>query len=1231
MPNNVLATLLKLYFVYQMKSCKNLLMKSFTLILFFLSMFFVVPFSGTAQSQTSLAAAKAYLKSQANEWGLSEKDISDLGISSYHTDAQGKTRIYFVQRHLGIPVKNAITMVEVQEGKAPFTVAHRFVQNLAEKIPGSSKSAIATPEVLQTIFKDLEIPASKAPGKPFQVDDDGLAYYQIDDWTQNPVTSQLIYYPVTKDEYKLCHEVSIQPIGTAAYWNYEIDATTGKIISKQDQTVYCSFGHPAASGHACYDIRHQAPSPLQHQNTLMEGSYYVLPLPTESPIHGSLATVENPADPDASPFGWHDTDGVDGADVTNTTGNNIFAYLDRDGNSQPDNGGQPDGGNDLIFNFPFDPAAETEPSEYTDASVVNLFYVTNFMHDFAYNYGFDEESGNFQLDNYGNGGPDARDNDWVRARSQFGASIDSTDNASFSPTIDGIPSNLQMYEWTKEGASTKYVQVNAPAAVAGRYDTGTTGFEWGADFRTSPLENVDVVVAEDERNPTSDACSDLINTSEVAGKIVMIDRGTCEFGAKSLRAQEAGAVGVIICNSLSSGTVLMGAGSDGGSVTIPVVSLSRSDCNKLRVTIPEGLNISFNNPNVPGPDRLTSDFDNGIITHEYAHGISNRLVGGSRALCLNGVPNDNPQNEQMGEGWSDFFALVTTVKQGDAGSKSRGIGNYVNRSGIDGTGIRPFPYSTDLSINPATYGLIPEYSVPHGVGFVFCSMLWDMYWNFVERYGWSADIKDMTKGNNIAIKLVMDGMRVTPCQPGFVDGRDAILSQADPKDYDIIWQAFARRGLGYEAEQGDPLNYADGIEDFSMPPELIPTVKIHKSMTPTIDPGDEITVTITVRNDKEEGISSVSVDDDLYQGSNYIAGSVSNGLEATQNGSIITFSIPDIASGDQFEFSYRLSTDPEKFSIRQFFDPIDDPAESQDLWAVDSEIDFDPSDNPRNDWSIKPLGGYTGEYVWHSADTTLESYQTLYNFETIEVTGARPTLKFYHKYETEPGFDGGVVEVSKEFDAVDDNWQPVNDLIIRNGFTAKIAYTTFVKPDFYAFWGSTEGEWIDTYIDITPYANQEFFNVQFSFGSDGAEESDQAIDGWMLDDIEVIEMYAYNGAACVSYNGGDAVCAEAENGGSIVTSQEGIVSVDEITNPLDIKIFPNPTEENVNVIITGKQYSPATLELLSLDGKMLQMRQVFLSGTTQTFGLDLSDYPNGMYMVRAVSGDHTRMVKVSKN
>ena len=53
----------------------------------------------------------------------------------------------------------------------------------------------------------------------------------------------------------------------------------------------------------------------------------------------------------------------------------------------------------------------------------------------------------------------------------------------------------------------------------------------------------------------------------------------------------------------------------------------------------------------PDIRRSDGDFENGIIIHEYGHGISNRLTGGPGINCLSG-------QEQMGEGWSDYYGIT---------------------------------------------------------------------------------------------------------------------------------------------------------------------------------------------------------------------------------------------------------------------------------------------------------------------------------------------------------------------------------------------------------------------------------------------------------------------------------------------------------------------------------------------------------------------------------------------
>lgn len=214
-------------------------------------------------------------------------------------------------------------------------------------------------------------------------------------------------------------------------------------------------------------------------------------------------------------------------------------------------------------------------------------------------------------------------------------------------------------------------------------------------------------------------------------------------------------------------------------------------------------------------DNRDGDFDNGVIIHEYGHGVSNRLTGGpSIANCLTNL-------EQMGEGWSDYFSLMITMKPGDQGADPKTIGNYLFGHGPTDGGIRPYPYSTDMSINPHTYDSIRSVMFPHGVGSVWCAMLWDMTWALIDEYGYDADIYNGTGGNNIAMNLVMEGLKLQTCNPGFVDGRDAIL-EADQLLYNganqcLIWEAFAKRGLGLSANQGSSSYLNDGEEAFDAP------------------------------------------------------------------------------------------------------------------------------------------------------------------------------------------------------------------------------------------------------------------------------------------------------------------------------------------------------------------------------------------------------------------------------
>jgi hypothetical protein len=99
-------------------------------------------------------------------------------------------------------------------------------------------------------------------------------------------------------------------------------------------------------------------------------------------------------------------------------------------------------------------------------------------------------------------------------------------------------------------------------------------------------------------------------TNNVTGLITFIDRGTCEFGIKALRAQESGAAVAIICNNAANAAQVpfpLVPGSVGAQVTIPTFMISYADCQKIRADIiAGGVNVTLrntcNNTSAYGPE-----------------------------------------------------------------------------------------------------------------------------------------------------------------------------------------------------------------------------------------------------------------------------------------------------------------------------------------------------------------------------------------------------------------------------------------------------------------------------------------------------------------------------------------------------------------------------------------------------------------------------------------------------
>ncbi|MBR9919782.1 MAG: T9SS type A sorting domain-containing protein [Bacteroidetes bacterium] len=1173
-------------------------------------LFTLFAFGLQAQMLSPMEIALRHIDQHIGEWGLTANDIADMKVDyEYRTAHNGLTHIYFLQTHEGIEIYNAILNVNIKDDGEVLYVGRRFVADAASKVNGvvpglSPEQAIeAAANILGLEYADDPRQLSSEGPTSFRYTGGDLSAFEI------PV--ELKYQLSPQGNLILSWALDIKPLNGDDHWSLRLDATTGELVNKNNYTIYCNSGSETGHTHdqSCASGGKRKFLPLQQAREAANAgnfngapTYRVFGIPTESPNHGDQSLEIAPANATASPAGWHD-DGI--TTYTYTRGNNVWAYPDYNADSNSDF--NVDGGASLTFDWTYDPDAE--PGAMKEASTTNLFYLNNIMHDVFYLYGFDEAAGNFQRDNFGNGG---NQGDNVVARGSFGGNdpigMETVNNANFSTPPDGGNGVMRMYHWN---TGARLIEVTEPMSIAGLYTAGTA--EYGPTVQDMPVSGPLVEVDDDITNPyATDGCEDpFVNAAELDGAIALVDRGGCFFEQKTVNAEAAGAVGVIICN-FEDGVLGLAGVVDIPNPGIPTVSMKSSDCAILRQFIADGIQITLAEPTDGGPEFLTSDFDNGVIAHEYTHGISIRLTGGpGNSGCLTGASED--VGEQMGEGWSDFLGLVLTAEPGDEGSDRRGMATYLRREVTIAKGLRAYPYSTDMNENPLTYNDIVSASVPHGVGTVWCTMLWDMYWAFVDQYGWSDDIYDGTAGNNMAIQLVIDAMKIQPCNPGFVDGRDAILAADEAlfggENACMIWEVFARRGLGYYADQGSTFDNRDGEQNFDPLPTCIPELKITKTADEFIDAGDEVDFEIHVINHKPETVTGVVVTDELPDGLTYVAGSAN--IEPEVNGSMLSWDLGDLNFEDEETITYSAVSDLNNYSVKYFFEDFE--TSNQPNWGTTYIGEEAP-----NYWEITTLFSNSGDQSYFVENIAQESQQVLQTIVPETVNGSEPALRFYHRYDTEPGADAGLVEVSTDFG---ETWEGVGEDMFLNGYNGPVAYGTFTVPNIQGFWGNSGG-WIPTFVDLSNYSGQEIL-LRFRFGtSEGV-----AYLGWFVDDVELMDVFYYNSEACVTSNEGDFACDDAEGRGTIVESQFTSDVTEALETELNVNIFPNPVEDVLNISLDTDEQTDLQIQILTVDGRAVYSRSESVFGF-QNLQLSTTDLPSGIYFVRLSANGRNAVRKV---
>ncbi|WP_298341178.1 T9SS-dependent M36 family metallopeptidase [uncultured Algibacter sp.] len=810
---------------------------------------FLLVFTFSAKAQSELSKSKyagiitSYLNSSENASKVSNSDLSDIYVNKeLFSEKTGIANVYLNQRFKGIKIFNSISVVGIKNNKV-FHYADKFKSNIESKINTSTPS-LTKEQAIQKAASYFKLGDTGNVKLINQLEE--KTFFSKGAISQEDIPLELVYFQLQDESLRLSWDLSIYTLDSKHWWSIRVDAVTGEILNINDWIVSCNF----KGDHTSHGVNHNTKSlqkptiDLFKTNNFLvaDGSEYtVFPIPVESPNHGSRQVVSEPADDIASPFGWHDDNGAVGAEYTTTRGNNVVAQLDDDGNNGE--GFSPDGTASLDFNFSLD--LNAEPAVSREAAITNLFYMNNIMHDIWYQYGFDEASGNFQQNNYGKSSPRTA-GDPVNADAQDGSSLN---NANFGTPPDANSPRMQMFLWNTPN-TVPLLTINNTSLAGGYLAVLPSNGEGdnGTGNITRPNETPitgDVVLVDDGTTAGEEGCNALTNGASVAGKIAIIRRGTCPFTDKIQNAQNAGAIAVIVANHNNPDNdpnyveYVNMYGVTNPVFTIPSIFINFTDGEAIISAINNAETVNATIVNNPGI-LLDGDYDNLVIAHEYGHGISNRLTGGAFAsdCVLNCTERDSEgrcvpstNTEVMGEGWSDWFGLMLTMKSSDSASDSRTVGTFVSSQPTNGSGIRPFPYNPDTNVNPMTYNTTNDtanISAPHGVGSVWCTMLWDLTWKYIEKYGFDPDLYYGTGGNNKIMQIVMDGLKLQPCNPGFVDGRDAILAAdialTGGEDQCMIWEVFAARGLGLNANQGSPLLRVDQTEDFTMPDPSDPSL-----------------------------------------------------------------------------------------------------------------------------------------------------------------------------------------------------------------------------------------------------------------------------------------------------------------------------------------------------------------------------------------------------------------------
>lgn len=646
---------------------------------------------------------------------------------------------------------------------------------------------------------------------------------------RQPVRLKPVWYPL-KQQLEPAYYLELNTLDENqqhADYAYVVSAGNGAVLARHNLTQYEAA--PAFTYRVWADKDSLMPydSPYGTELTPLLTPIVRPPVPVASNLITLSCSVSKVCDP------WLP------ANATQTIGNNVMAYADLkapDGFSANDVLGTVSAANIFDYDYKFSVFDNARNGDQLQAAIVQAFYTTNLMHDWLYDHGFDETAGNGQANNYGRGGIDS-DRMLVEVNDYSGF-----DNANMSTPADGAAPKMQLFPWTHENRRLKGTINGLPfdhSAIPAYF--GASKFNL-SDQKIVLVDDGSTTTGSGAAGSSSDGCNmPMQNADALAGAVALVDRGGCSFYKKVKNLQAAGVGAVLIANNQTGGMLIMKDTDLSAildfSIQFPILGISRQTGKTLKQALAQNATINATLLRRPLP-YYSSALDNSIVIHEWAHFLSNRLI------WLN-----NNQGNSMGEGWSDFLALLAMVKEQDrqlTGNEQFQAPYAVSQyAGSDGLityqyplGIRRYPYSTDLNKNPLTFKHIKngvplpkgikaapntsmsgdDNSEVHNSGEVWATMLWEAYTALLN----DTPRLTFTEAQNRMLDYLVASLKMTPDNPTFLEARDALLAVAkvrDAADYNLFWKAFAKRGAGLNAKAPGRYSWlhAGVKEDYTTP------------------------------------------------------------------------------------------------------------------------------------------------------------------------------------------------------------------------------------------------------------------------------------------------------------------------------------------------------------------------------------------------------------------------------